>query len=155
MKDSQKAPNQITPANAGGAFGSALAGHVIGPAWLSSIVSPMFCEACHQRVATVHLTTTVHAGWLGQEPGTQREQHFCEQCADSYFSCTPGMNSARGLICLSDSYRARLYDLLEAVHPEAFNNTDAEACRRGKPKSKLANLALQPTAIPADAGGCG
>ena len=26
----------------------------------------------------------------------------------------------RCLICLSDSYRSRLYDLLEATHPEAF-----------------------------------
>jgi len=91
----------------------------------------MFCEACHLREATVHLTTTVHAVSLGQEAGTQRAAHFCEQCADNYFSCTPGWNSARGLICLSDSYRSKLYDLLEAVHPEAFDNKDAEACRRG------------------------
>src|SRR6185369_16389586 len=68
---------------------------------------------------------------LDPEPGTQREQHFCEQCADSYFACTPGMNSSRHLICLSDSYRSKLYDLLEVAHPEAFDNSDAEACRRG------------------------
>ena len=37
----------------------------------------------------------------------------------------------RGLICLSDSYRSRLYDLLEATHPEAFDNEDTEACRHG------------------------
>ena len=91
----------------------------------------MFCGACHQREATVHLTTTFHAEGLAPEAGTQREQHFCQQCADSYFSCTPGMNSARDLICLSDSYRSKLYDLLETAHPEAFDNTDAEACRRG------------------------
>ena len=41
------------------------------------------------------------------------------------------MNSARHLICLSDSYRAKLYDLLETAHPEAFDNTIVEACRRG------------------------
>jgi len=41
------------------------------------------------------------------------------------------MNSARHLICLSDSYRSKLYDLLEIAHPEAFDNGEAEACRRG------------------------
>jgi|SRR5437867_4080117 len=90
----------------------------------------MFCEACHHREAIVHLTTTRYKSALGQESGT-RQQHFCEQCADIYFSCTPGMNSARGLICLSESYRSKLYDLLEATHPEAFENQDTEACRRG------------------------
>jgi len=67
---------------------------------------------------------------LGQEPGIQREQHFCEQCADTYFACTPGRNSARHLICLSDFYRSKLYDLLEATHPDAFDDKDAETCRR-------------------------
>jgi hypothetical protein len=79
----------------------------------------------------VHLTTTDYAEGLGQDPGTQRKQHFCEQCADEYFANTPGMNSSRGLICLSDSYRSKLYDLLEEAHPEAFDNHDAEACGRG------------------------
>ena len=41
------------------------------------------------------------------------------------------MNSSRHLICLSDSYRSKLYDLLETAHPEAFDNSDTEACRRG------------------------
>jgi len=86
----------------------------------------MLCESCHQREAKVHLTTTVVAPLFGQEPGTQRKQHFCEQCADTYFACTPGMNSARQLICLSDSYRSRLYDLLEATHPEAFDNSNCD-----------------------------
>jgi protein-arginine kinase activator protein McsA len=90
----------------------------------------MLCESCHQRDAMVHLTTIVEAEGFGQESGTQREQHFCEQCADTYFACTPGMNSARDLIRLSDSYRSKLYDLLEATHPEAFDNSDTEACRR-------------------------
>ena len=37
----------------------------------------------------------------------------------------------RKLICLSDSYRSKLYDLLEAAHPEAFDNHDAESARQG------------------------
>ena len=41
------------------------------------------------------------------------------------------MNSARHLICLSDSYRSKLYDLLEREHPEAFDNSNTEACCRG------------------------
>lgn len=36
----------------------------------------------------------------------------------------------RKLICLSDGYRSRLYDMLEAAHPEAFDNHNTEACRR-------------------------
>lgn len=43
----------------------------------------------------------------------------------------PEMNSLRQLICLSDSYRSKLYDLLETTHPEAFNNTTEETCQRG------------------------
>jgi hypothetical protein len=41
------------------------------------------------------------------------------------------MNSARDLIRLSESYRSKLYDELEVKHPEAFDNSDDEACRRG------------------------
>jgi hypothetical protein len=89
----------------------------------------MLCEACHQRNATVHLTTTFQAEGLLQPPGTQRKQHFCPECADSYFACTPGMNSQRDLICLSDYYRSKLYDLLEASHPEAFGDWDLENVR--------------------------
>ncbi len=59
------------------------------------------------------------------------ERHFCEECADENFARTPGMNSARRLICLSDSYRAKLYGLLEKQHPEAFDNSTTEACQRG------------------------
>ena len=90
----------------------------------------MLCESCHQREALRHLTQIAFAEGFGQEPGTQREQHFCEQCADTYFACTPGMNPRRDLICLSDSYRAKLYVLLEATHPEAFDDKDAETCQR-------------------------
>ena len=32
---------------------------------------------------------------------------------------------------LSDFHRTKLYDLLEATNPEAFDNSDDEACRRG------------------------
>ena len=91
----------------------------------------MMCKACHQREALVHLTTTFYPESSDQESGTQREQHFCKECADDYFARTPGMNSSRELICLSDSYRSKLYDLLEQTHPEAFDNGDTEACRRG------------------------
>jgi len=91
----------------------------------------MLCEACHQREAMVHLSTTVHVEDLDEGPGAENEQHFCKECAEEYFARTPGMNSARHLICLSDSYRSKLYDLLEIAHPEAFDNGEAEACRRG------------------------
>src|SRR5687768_15084421 len=91
----------------------------------------MLCESCHQREAVVHHKATVMSGGVGQEPNTHLEQHLCEQCADTYLACTPGMNPLRHLICLSDSYRAKLYDLLEGAHPEAFDNSTTEASRRG------------------------
>jgi protein-arginine kinase activator protein McsA len=84
----------------------------------------MQCDVCHQRDALVHLTTTVGGD-------TQQEQHFCKDCADDLFARTPGMNSSRDLICLSDWYRSKLYDLLEVEHPEAFDYSNAEACQRG------------------------
>jgi len=90
----------------------------------------MLCESCHQREAVRHLTQIAFAEGFGQEPGIPREQHFCEQCADTYFACTPGMNPRRDLICLSDSYRAKLSDLLEATHPEAFDDKDAKTPQR-------------------------
>jgi hypothetical protein len=61
----------------------------------------------------------------------RKSKHFCRQCADRYFARTPGMNSARDLIRLSNFYRSKLYDELEVRHPEAFDNSDDEACRRG------------------------
>jgi protein-arginine kinase activator protein McsA len=90
----------------------------------------MLCQACEKKEATVHLTQIVYKPIEGHEPGT-REQHFCQECADAHFASTPGMNSARGLICLSDAYRTKLYDLLEKSNPEAFDNGEVEACRRG------------------------
>lgn len=83
----------------------------------------MLCQACKKRGALVHLSkgTTRSA----------REKHFCKQCADKYFARTPGMNSARDLIRLSDFYRSKLYDLLEEQHPEAFDNSTNDACLKG------------------------
>jgi len=90
----------------------------------------MLCQQCRKREALVHLTQTSCVPDSQGERGTKK-QHFCEQCAEAYFATTPGMNSSRGLICLSDFYRSKLYDLLESAHPEAFDNHDDEACRRG------------------------
>lgn len=114
------------------------------------IAIPMLCEICHKREALVHLTTTetYHAveAPLGTEvppvmsdervissqgPESVREQHFCKECADSFYASTPELNSSRDLICLSEWYRSKLYDLLEAESPEAFDNRDSEACQRG------------------------
>ena len=91
----------------------------------------MLCQVCQQKEAMVHLTTIVAGDGQGLAAGTDTKQHFCERCADAYFAEAPGMNSARGLICLSDSYRSKLYDLLEELHPEAFDNKDDEACTLG------------------------
>jgi len=87
----------------------------------------MLCEVCQQRDALVHLSTTS----IGETvPPSTSERHLCRECADELFAKT-SMNSARGLIRLSGEYREKLYDLLAAVHPEAFDNSDSEACRRG------------------------
>jgi hypothetical protein len=43
----------------------------------------------------------------------------------------PGINSSRDLICFSDWYRSKLYDLLKVEQPEAFDYHDTEACERG------------------------
>jgi len=89
------------------------------------------CQICQKREASVFLTTTIPASESGGESDIHQKQSFCKSCADSYYASTPGMNSARDLIRLSDSYRSKLYDLLEATHPEAFDNHDTEACVRG------------------------
>jgi hypothetical protein len=81
------------------------------------------CQACRKREALIHL-------WTDPTP-TAKSKHFCRQCADRYFARTPGMNSSRDLIKLSDFYRVKLYDELEARHPAAFDNTDDAACHRG------------------------
>jgi len=90
----------------------------------------MLCEACQQREALVHLGPAEAENSAAEQPG-EWEHHFCRECADEYFAGTPGMNSSRGLIGLSDWYRSKLYDLLETAHPEAFDNSTTEACRRG------------------------
>jgi hypothetical protein len=82
----------------------------------------MLCQACKKRDALVHLS-------LGSS--RRKQKHYCRQCADRYYARTPGMNSARDLIRLSNFYRSKLYDELEARHPEAFDNSDREACLRG------------------------
>src|SRR5689334_8117903 len=91
----------------------------------------MLCEACQQREALVHLGPAVQAENSVAEQSGEWEHHFCEECADEYFARTPGRNSSRRLICLSDWYRSKLYDLLEVEHPKAFDNSDTEACCRG------------------------
>lgn len=97
----------------------------------------MLCEACQQREALVHLGPAVQAEDSVSEQSGEWEHHFCRECADEYFARTPGMNSSRDLICLSDWYRSKLYDLLEATHPEAFDNSTTEACRRGSELMRL------------------
>lgn len=99
------------------------------------------CQVCQKREARVFLLATpIPASESGGKADTQPEQSFCKSCADEYYATTPGLNSARDLICLSDYYRSKLYDLLEATHPEAFDNSDREACDRG---SKLMSRFLR------------
>lgn len=79
----------------------------------------MMCQRCKKQEALVHVTTS------------RASRHYCRDCADAYYARTPGMNSARELIRLSDYYRTKLYDELESQHPEAFDNSTTEACIRG------------------------
>ena len=91
----------------------------------------MLCQVCNHREATVHLTKTIYKRAAVVHEPDRTEQHLCQECADTFFAAIPGMkNAMRDLICLSDSYRSKLYDLLESIHPEAFDNHDTEACRR-------------------------
>src|ERR1051325_2228472 len=83
----------------------------------------MLCQACKKREALIHIASRGERNRKGK--------HFCRACADAYWARTPGMNSARDLIELSDFYRSKLYDELEAKHPEAFDNSTDEACLRG------------------------
>jgi hypothetical protein len=91
----------------------------------------MKCETCNQRKALIHLGISAEAGSSEAEKAGQLEHHFCLDCADEYFSRTPGRNPERALICLSDWYRSKLYDQLEMEHPEAFDNSNSDACIRG------------------------
>jgi len=89
------------------------------------------CEVCKKRDASVISTPAIDTSGAEGESDVQQPRSMCKSCADSYYASTPGLNSARDLIRLSDSYRSKLYDLLEAAHPEAFDNQDTEACVRG------------------------
>ena len=86
----------------------------------------MLCQRCKKRGALVHLS-------VGVSPSgrTLKAKHYCRYCADAYFAKTPGMNSARDLIRLSDFYRTKLHDELESQYPEVFDNSSVEACSRG------------------------
>jgi hypothetical protein len=102
----------------------------------------MMCEICQKKEAVVHLSTQTRTFTtdklidaeledLGpvnleddQADVAKEERHFCEDCADAYYASTPGMNAQRSLICLSDFFRTRLYDRLEADHPDAFYDGD-------------------------------
>ena len=75
----------------------------------------MLCETCGKKVATVHITKTQ----AGASPVVE-SHHFCEDCADAYHKGFG--NSFRSLIQLTDWYRSKLYDLLEAERPEAFKS---------------------------------
>jgi|SRR5262245_16127756 len=86
----------------------------------------MLCQSCKKREAFIHLS-----GGTKLSLRSRKSKHYCRQCADAYFARTPGMNSSRDLIRLSDYYRSKLYDQLEARHPEVFDNSDDEACLRG------------------------
>jgi len=79
----------------------------------------MFCQTCNRKEALVHISGV-----------STPSEHFCRACADAYYRRN-GMNSARNLIQLSLFYRTKLYDELELAHPEAFDNSDVEACNRG------------------------
>lgn len=88
------------------------------------------CQVCQKREATVFLTTTIPASESDGNADIHQKQSFCKNREDSYCASTPSLNSTRDLIRLSDSYRSKLYDLLEATHPEVFDNRDTEACVR-------------------------
>jgi len=88
----------------------------------------MLCEICKKQDATVHLTQTTQGStsMLGLPPG-QKELHMCEACADNFFAAGQDTNYMRNLICLSDFYRSKLYDLLESNHPKAFYHGESIA----------------------------
>jgi hypothetical protein len=81
----------------------------------------VLCQRCKKKEALIHLGK----GGKLTGPGTK---HYCRDCADAYFARTPGRNAERGLVKLSDHDRSKLYDELEALHPEAFDNSTSEAC---------------------------
>jgi hypothetical protein len=52
-----------------------------------------------------------------------------------------GFNPLRNFLCVSDSYRSSLYDLLEATHPEAFY--DGEDYSKLEQASEVMNAFLR------------
>lgn len=89
------------------------------------------CDVCQKREANVFFTPAIDTSGAEGDSDIQQPQSMCTSCADSYYANTPGLNSARDLIRISDFYREKLYDLLETTHPEAFDNHDTEACVHG------------------------
>jgi hypothetical protein len=91
----------------------------------------MLCEVCQEQEATVHLTmekrfdSDIEGNAVESSESVLEEHHFCEDCADAYWKKS-GMNSGRDLIRLSDRYRSKLYDRLEAEHPEVFGDDELE-----------------------------
>jgi hypothetical protein len=86
----------------------------------------MLCQRCKKREALVHLSAGVSPSGR-----SRKAKHYCKHCADAYFARTPGMNSARDLVRLSNFYRTKLFDELESQYPEVFDNSSDEACLRG------------------------
>ena len=84
----------------------------------------MLCEQCQKRDAVVHLSGTSQI-LPGGEPLALQEHHFCEPCANEYYKTQFG--APRNLLCLSDWFRERLYDIMEESHPEAFYDGEDEA----------------------------
>ncbi len=72
----------------------------------------------------MHLTEIARSKDFPNE--TVLERHFCEPCSNDYMRGSPTLSAMRSLICLSEGYRSRLYDLLETAHPEAFYDGDDE-----------------------------
>jgi hypothetical protein len=85
----------------------------------------MICQHCKKKDALVHFSSGFTASGR-----SRARKHYCRQCADDYYSRTPGMNSERNLIRLSNFYRSKLYDELESQSPEVLDNSTREACIR-------------------------
>jgi hypothetical protein len=113
----------------------------------------MLCEMCHQKEALIHLSgkRTV-AG--ESAPPVLFEHHFCEDCHDEYCK-TQGMNSSRDLIKLSERYRSKLYDLLEAQHPEVFPAGDDKLREAAKTMEKFLRAQLKHEGIEVNEDGFG
>jgi hypothetical protein len=105
----------------------------------------MFCEVCHQKEAMVHLSGSRTAAGESTPP-VKFERHFCEDCHDEYCK-TQGMNSSRDLIQLSERYRSKLYDLLEAQHPEVVRAGDDKLGEAAEAMEKFLRAQLKQEGI--------